>query len=227
MRFKSCLLSALAACSFVASGSALAQFCVGFIDVPSASGFCQNVEWIRNRGVTLGCEIPNSYCPDRNVTRLQMAAFLNRLGTALTPVILTPGAAAAAPVNLTPEPVVCSTGDYAVTGFPRRAYVHGLTNLSLPTPGGVIVMAQLVYSTNGGGSWASIPDTDHYQSLYTGATPGNHETLTPFGFADFNPGTTVRFGLQLVRWDAGSSNVTASCNVRVAIGNRNGTSPPL
>ena len=38
--------------------------------------------------MTLGCTA-TEYCPQNNVTRLQMAAFMNRLGNALTPTIVT------------------------------------------------------------------------------------------------------------------------------------------
>ena len=42
--------------------------CAGFTDVDSSSLYCPNVEWIKNRLVTLGCA-PNLYCPDAMVTR--------------------------------------------------------------------------------------------------------------------------------------------------------------
>ena len=58
---------------------AAAAPCTGFVDVDAASPFCAHVTWIKNRGITLGCT-PNQYCPDDAVTRLQMAAFMNRLG---------------------------------------------------------------------------------------------------------------------------------------------------
>ncbi len=61
--------------------------CGGFIDVSPADFFCNNVEWIANRLVTLGCTA-TEYCPNNFVLRSQMAAFLNRLGDALTPTIL-------------------------------------------------------------------------------------------------------------------------------------------
>src|SRR5687768_3526177 len=63
----------------LATSPASAASCAGFVDVDDASAFCANVTWIRNRGITLGCTA-NQYCPDASVTRLQMAAFLNRLG---------------------------------------------------------------------------------------------------------------------------------------------------
>ena len=49
--------------------------CAGFTDVDDSSSFCVNVEWIKNRGITLGCTA-TQYCPHDYVTRLQMAAFL-------------------------------------------------------------------------------------------------------------------------------------------------------
>ena len=48
-----------------------------FADVPADSAFCPHVEFIRNAGVTLGCG-GNLFCPNQNVTRLQMAVFLAR-----------------------------------------------------------------------------------------------------------------------------------------------------
>ena len=53
--------------------------CAGFTDVDDGSSFCVNVAWIKNRGITLGCT-ETTYCPQDYVTRLQMAAFLYRLG---------------------------------------------------------------------------------------------------------------------------------------------------
>lgn len=58
---------------------AIAAPCAGFTDVDSASPFCVNVEWLKARSITLGCTA-TLYCPNDPVTRLQMAAFLYRLG---------------------------------------------------------------------------------------------------------------------------------------------------
>lgn len=68
----------------VLASSALAAPCAGFDDVEDTNDFCSNVTWIKNRGITLGCS-PGLYCPDALVTRLSMAAFLNRLGEVLVP----------------------------------------------------------------------------------------------------------------------------------------------
>jgi hypothetical protein len=42
------------------------------------------VTWLKSRNVTLGCAA-NLYCPNDAVSRLSMAAFLNRLGNTLVP----------------------------------------------------------------------------------------------------------------------------------------------
>ena len=70
------------------AGSVHAAPCAGFDDVDDATGptadFCEDVTWIRNRGVTLGCTA-TQYCPFQFVSRLQMAAFMHRLGESLFP----------------------------------------------------------------------------------------------------------------------------------------------
>ena len=66
------------------AGSLHAAPCAGFTDVDDTSAFCPNVEWMKNRGITLGCAV-NLYCPNDLVTRLAMAAFMNRLGESLFP----------------------------------------------------------------------------------------------------------------------------------------------
>jgi hypothetical protein len=77
--------AALLSLAFAASPVALAAPCGGFTDVddtnPAHAPFCDSVEWMKNRSITLGCNVPGTlYCPDLNVTRLQMAAFMYRLG---------------------------------------------------------------------------------------------------------------------------------------------------
>ena len=51
-----------------------AAACGNFSDVGAGDFFCPNVEWLRNRSVTLGCG-PGIYCPGDIVTRGAMAAF--------------------------------------------------------------------------------------------------------------------------------------------------------
>ncbi len=61
------------------SAPAHAQICTPFTDVSAQDPFCSNIQWMFNRGVTLGCTT-TAYCPTQFVRRDQMAAFMNRLG---------------------------------------------------------------------------------------------------------------------------------------------------
>ncbi len=58
---------------------AFAAACDGFTDVDSSNSFCSAVTYLKDHGITLGCT-GTTYCPNAYVTRLQMAAFLQRAG---------------------------------------------------------------------------------------------------------------------------------------------------
>lgn len=51
-----------------------------FADVSDGNPFLNDIEWLADAGVTLGCNPPTNgmYCPTGYVTRQQMAAFLHR-----------------------------------------------------------------------------------------------------------------------------------------------------
>jgi hypothetical protein len=66
------------ALSLLAS-SAIAQSCDGFVDVLASNPFCPDVTWLATYGVTKGCDATH-FCPTENVSRLQMAVFMHRLG---------------------------------------------------------------------------------------------------------------------------------------------------
>ena len=228
MRIRSFIAASATLIAVAASGNAAAQSCVSFTDVSSSSEFCANVEWLKNRAITLGCSSATLYCPNDPVSRLAMAEFMNRLGTALTPVDLAPVSAAAAVVNPTLNPVICVTPGpgFVVTGFPRRAYVNGAVHLSSPAVA-LDVLANVVISTNNGGSWSQIANSDHYAALYPGSTPPQHVSLAPFGWIDLTVGQTVRFGVSLTRFAGTGTSVTAGCSLAVQIGNRNAGLSPL
>ena len=52
---------------------------ISFSDVPPSHPFYYDIQAVAEAGVTTGCG-GGKYCPDDNVTRGQMAAFMNRLG---------------------------------------------------------------------------------------------------------------------------------------------------
>jgi hypothetical protein len=52
-----------------------------FTDVPNSHTFHNAIDWMKTNNITVGCNPPanTQYCPDDNVTRGQMAAFMKRL----------------------------------------------------------------------------------------------------------------------------------------------------
>lgn len=52
-----------------------------FIDVPDSNQFHGSISWMKENGITIGCNPPanTEFCPEDNVTREQMASFMRRL----------------------------------------------------------------------------------------------------------------------------------------------------
>ena len=193
--------------------------CAGFGDVDALSGFCPNIEWIKNRGVTLGC-LAGLYCPTGTVSRDQMAAFMNRLGTALTAqqllVDTSPGA-----VDLDINSVVCQTSDFAVTGYPRRAYLD--LAFAGEATADVDLAADLMVSTNGGAGWTQITTLAN-----RGSVPANGwGNLANLATQDLAVGDTVRFGVRLSRVSGSADLADSRCNLRALLTSRDGTATPF
>jgi len=218
----------LALLSLAPSQPAHGQNCVGFTDVPQSSPFCANVEWLKNREITLGCGTATTFCPNDPVTRLSMAAFMNRLGNALTPVDLPQVFAFPATVDTTSlQPVMCPMiQSHVVAGFPRRAYVTGAAHLSSPAAA-IAVAARILMSTDNGAFWLPLPGSDHVATLYPGSNPPQAISLAPYTWVDLEVGQSVRFAVGLARVGGSGTTMTASCSLSVQIGNRNSASSPL
>ena len=198
---------------------AAAAPCAGFTDVDTTSPFCPNVEWLKNRKVTLGCTA-TTYCPNDPVSRLQMAAFMNRLGTALTPLVIEVDAVPGA-LDLDLSPVVCQTATQNITDFPRRALLDATFSATAGT--GVDVAMRVVWSADGGGTWQNLSTA---QSV-TFVPSAQWAAQSDLGTLDLAVGGTVRFGVQVTRNSAGSTDLTGSrCLLRASIGSRDGTSSP-
>jgi len=75
------LLVLAAAVLMLVPVAAFAGSVSGFDDVPDDNIYASDIAWIKDAGVTKGCNPPDNtlYCPDSNVTREQMAAFMHRL----------------------------------------------------------------------------------------------------------------------------------------------------
>jgi hypothetical protein len=221
-------LLAVAVLAAAAAAPASAQTCAGFTDVLTTDSFCPSVEWVKNRGVTTGCTA-TAYCPFDVVTRAQMALFMNRLGTALTPVFVRMREQAGV-LNLTTAQVVCVSDPVPVTGHPRTALVRGLVNLYNPGAG-LDVKATVVYTTTPTAPYTWVlpatNDGNAYGSLYPGVSPAYDVSLHPMNAIDLAVGSTYRFAFQVATATGPGNNVNAYCENLVQVLNRNSATSPL
>lgn len=76
-RTKAVLLVAVA---LVVALPIVAVAATDFDDVPTGHLFYDDITWLRDAGITLGCNPPSNtkFCPDDSVKRQQMAAFMRR-----------------------------------------------------------------------------------------------------------------------------------------------------
>lgn len=208
-----------------ASLPAFGQTCAGFSDVPASHPFCANIEWIKNRAVTGGCASnPLRYCPDDSVPRTQMAAFMNRLGNALTPFILR---TIDAGFNGTYDPsaVGCISAPFPITDpvdYPRQAsFAATLMNFNAASP--KTVQGQLVYSTDSGATWLSTGDAIMWQTI----DPAERTTLALVGGPlDLNVGSTYTFAIRTTT-NAPAVSVSGECQLNVRIESRTSSTSPF
>lgn len=231
MRIRHCFAAVASLLALVAA-PASAQSCAGFTDVASGSQFCQNIEWVKNRAITTGCGgSTTTYCPTAGVTREQMAAFLNRLGNALTPLIIepVPQADSVTQLDLATPKVVCASGDILVSNYPRRALLNGRLNLYNPSANGDFV-ADVVYTDDAPGStaWKPLPlaISQTFQTMYGGFTPSHDVSIYPSGYLNLDVGKTYRFGLRVSRYTGTTANVAAYCTNFITLASRTGATSP-
>jgi hypothetical protein len=218
------LLHRLLVCAVVAAASpGFAAPCAGFTDVDDASPFCPSVDWLRNRGVTFGCTSTTLYCPGDVVLRLSMAAFMNRLGVALTPAIVYTDAVGGAYDLDAPLPAVCPTASIAAAPFPRSAHAGGVVTAQIVTTA-AIVAVRIVQSTDGGATWTplnTLPTTAGGLNKYVNIAAWK-------GDIPLAPGIAYQFGLRVDRAPSGGGGDLANwgCQVEVMVASRTGTASP-
>jgi hypothetical protein len=203
------------------SGMASAAPCAGFTDVDSADPFCPHVEWMRNRGITLGCTTTSVFCPGNDVTRLQMAAFMNRLGTALTPAYLSVSDTDTG--DLGPGLRICETGDQIFPDFPRLVLADAVAEVSASATSQV-VNAVVTFSTNGGVTWSQAASI----GVSAQVVPVGNLILPMQGIPlPLNVGTPYRFSVFVSTNSGTPGTAVASCNLRLRFESRNGASSPF
>ena len=192
--------------------------CFGFVDVQPADTFCNAAEWLGNRNVTLGCAA-GQYCPGQNVSRGQMALFMHRLGTALTPVVLQRDCATNS--SFAPLQRSCLAGHQALHAKIATAVVTcGITN---PTAATKTVTGELVYSSDGGFTWTPMGHPS-----YASFAGGPAASLANTGSIALATGTSYSFGIEIAHYaGAAAATLSSECTLVVTVHNHNPAISPL
>jgi hypothetical protein len=197
--------------------------CGGFTDVTGTDIFCNSTDWLRNRGVTVGCTSATLYCPTDVVTRASMALFMQRLGDAIAPTTFSDNVLATGPLTLDNRPTFCTTADFAPANFPRVALVAwsfaGLAGAPLTA------RAYSQTSFDGGGSFATN-EANLMRVTAQGQGWVNGAATVKIGVP---AGASPRFRLRTDR-EAGTATsgnfVDGRCNVAVSLTSVNGGANP-
>lgn len=203
----------LVAGSLLGLGASLAQAhnCVGFGDLAGEDPFCPSVSWLKNREVTLGCAT-NLYCPDTVVTRLQMAAFLQRMGDRLTPELLS---ASGSVTDLGSAPadgaLVAAMPAGAAVPYARR--VNATYVCSVAVTGPVLVGLDIPFSTDGGATWSPVDGlkANAFTMLATTDAANQRLLLTVQGERTLAANTTERYAARIRQLAGGGSMSQAEC----------------
>ncbi|HVF65114.1 MAG TPA: hypothetical protein VNE58_14075, partial [Casimicrobiaceae bacterium] len=192
--------------------------------VAASDFFCTNTEWMKNRGVTLGCGGTN-YCPANLVTRGEMAAFMNRLGTALTPAPLMTEQNLSA-VDLDVETFHCVSPVYTVTGYPRNIVLTG--HFSGLTGAAAAYGVTIRYNTDGNAT--TFPNVINGSFEFTGSTGVSWTHSSTSATLDLAVGSTYRFAIRALRaaTGGGTGDLTdGRCHLLQILQNRNSSTSPL
>jgi hypothetical protein len=217
----------LAAMAIVLCGTAntaRAQQCDIFTDVlASQADVCKAVQWLKNRGITTGCTA-TTYCPLNSVTRAQMALFMNRLGNAITPrlVSLQQGTGAGSNIAAGQNLPVCQTlaSDLPAVNYPQQVRARGTVSGVLT---GSAVGLSLLLSLNG-----AAPTSMVSQEMLI--TPSGDEVLHwSSNVVPVAPGNSISVAIAIFNRGAGMLNLAANgrCAIEVEAYNRNPTSAPF
>jgi hypothetical protein len=196
----------------------LAGNCAGFNDVAPTDIFCNAAEWLYNRGVTTGCAL-GAYCPGNNVTRAQMALFMQRLGAAVSPVVLN-GAAVVAGLDPSVATRICRVDH--VPSVPQTAVPHAIGAMT-----GVAgtYLLNVDYSSDGGTTWTAV-DSNYNQFTAETASSSAGASYTPIPLA-LQAGQRYAFAVRIGRLTGAAGNITALCRLNVQLLARTSTTAPF
>ncbi|HEX4882881.1 MAG TPA: S-layer homology domain-containing protein [Casimicrobiaceae bacterium] len=199
---------AAAALALLAAMPARAQQCDVFTDVQASDSFCNAVQWLKNRAITSGCTA-TAYCPNSDVTRAQMALFLNRLGVALTPLQFgtslanTPPSTTLAPNQFLPY---CQTATLPAATHARRARIRGY--VGIVASGSTALQLFLVYDPNPVGPYVNANSV----ALNVPSPSGHHALAWASNVVPLAAGTSYRFAIGIANPPGASGTLVLGAN---------------
>ena len=194
--------------------------CGGFTDIPGGAIYCNQVQWLNNRGITLGCT-PTQYCPNDTVTRAQMALFMNRLGNAMEPLVGELQGNSGA-LSLDSNPIVCPTAAIAAANYPRITTINW--TFSGQATEAVQFDGRLVASVNGGATWSVL------DSQFMRGSSDATAAWVPLGGNNAYPlaaGASVQFGLRLDRVSGPGNFNATTCHMQTLTFSQTGSASPF
>ena len=207
---------ALFACAAFVPSAAFAAPCAGFSDLDDTSPFCVDVQWLKNRAVTLGCTV-GTYCPNDSMTRLQMALFMRRFANVVEPEFAIAQDLNVAATISTSQGIVCETQTIAATNYSRTATPAG-TTLVHGGPGINDVAATLVYRTPPNTLWQAWGPPSRTANQ-PGQPVSQSPAATPLAMA---AGSNYAFAIRTNGGTGGIPNVSiGQCVLSVRVDNAN------
>ena len=196
--------------------------CGGFTDVSGTDIWCNQVEWLRNRGITLGCGA-TTFCTRTNVTRGEMALFRQRLGDVIAPNVYSDNVLSTGGLTLDNRPSFCTTAPFPAANFPRIAWITWSFDGQASAP-----LTARVYSQTSFNAFQSLV-TNELNVMRLGALGNGWVGTSATVKVSIPPGSSPQFRLRTDR-DQGtttSGNFAAGrCNIGVLFMSVNGGASP-
>ncbi|MFO1311861.1 MAG: Ig domain-containing protein [Burkholderiales bacterium] len=200
--------------------------CGGFTDVTTGDIFCNSSDWLKNRGVTLGCTA-TQYCPTQFVTRAQMALFMQRLGDAISPAIYSDNVIGTGALNVDNRPYVCITPAFPAMNYPRVALVSWMFDGYADGALDVRVYSRTSFDNLGSFVTASLT-TNEVAPPRLRVNERAWSTVSANVKVSIPAGSSPRFALRMDRTNGAlSGNFTdGRCNISVIMTSVNGGALP-
>jgi hypothetical protein len=144
------LITALVVLGVAIAAPLAVSAAASFDDVPDTHTFSTDIQWLADAGVTKGCNPPTNdlFCPEDEVTRAQMAAFMHRLATSQEVDAGTVEGFSAEDLR----PVVYTTRVEGPIEIPGITTFESVANLDLPA-GKYLVQAKAFFWSNSTSDW--------------------------------------------------------------------------